>query len=50
MWKVNLPERFEFTKPQLWPEWKQRFEQFRTATKLNKDDEIEISSLIYSLL
>ena len=50
MLKMNPPESFEFTKPQLWPEWKQRFEPYRTATKLNKeDDEIQISTLIYSM-
>ena len=48
MLKMNPPEILEVTKPQLWPEWKQRFERFRTATKLNKqDDEIQITTLIY---
>ena len=33
-----------------WPEWKQRFERYRIATKLNKEDnEIQISTLIYSM-
>ena len=50
MLKINPPENFEFTKPQLWPEWKQRFTRYRIATKLNKeDDEIQISALIYSM-
>ena len=47
---MNPPESFEFTKPQLWPEWKQRFERYRIATKLNKEDnEIQISTLMYSM-
>ena len=50
MLKINPPENFEFTKPQLSPEWKQRFTRYRIAAKLNKeDDEIQISTLIYSM-
>ena len=50
MLKINSPENFEFTKPQLWPEWKQRFTRYRIATKLKKEDnEIQISMLIYSM-
>ena len=48
--KFNPPEPFEFSKPSNWPEWKQRFLRFRTATKLHKEeDEIQISSLIYAM-
>ena len=50
MLKINLPENFQFTKPQLWPEWKQPFIRYRIPTKLNKEeDEIQISMLIYSM-
>jgi uncharacterized protein YcnI len=50
MLKINAPENFEFAKPQLWPEWKQRFERYRIATKLNKEDnEIQVSTFIYSM-
>lgn len=38
MLKVNPPENFEFSKPLKWPEWKQRFERYSTATKLKKED------------
>ncbi|KAK3106947.1 hypothetical protein FSP39_003645 [Pinctada imbricata] len=46
--KFNPPETFDFSKPSDWPEWKQRFLRYRTASKLHKEDEdIQISSLIY---
>ena len=33
-----------------WPEWKQRFTRFRTATKLNgESDEVQICSLVYAM-
>ena len=48
--KFNPPESFDFTKPSEWPEWKTRFERFRIATKLHKEDkEIQVSSLIYAM-
>ena len=34
----NEPAR-ELSKPQLWPEWKQRFERYRIPTKLNKEND-----------
>ena len=50
MAKFDPPEAFDFTNPSKWPEWKQRFERFRIATKLNKeDDDLQVSSLIYSM-
>ncbi|XP_056014988.1 uncharacterized protein K02A2.6-like [Ostrea edulis] len=48
--KFNPPESFDFSRPSEWPEWKQRFCRYRTATKLDKEDEaIQISSLIYAM-
>ena len=44
------PESFDFTKPNTWSDWKQRFSRFRLATKLNKEDnEVQINSLIYAM-
>ena len=44
MLKVNPLENFELLKPWKW------FQRYRTATKLNKEDnEIQISTLIYSM-
>lgn len=50
MAKFNPPANFSFDKPAEWPEWKQRFERYRLATKLNKDDgEVQVSCLIYAM-
>ena len=48
--KFNPPENFNFHNPSEWKEWKERFSRYRTATKLNKDDEeVQISALIYAM-
>ncbi|KAK9519969.1 hypothetical protein VZT92_022659 [Zoarces viviparus] len=50
MAKFNPPMNFSFDKPGEWPEWKQRFVRFRTATKLDKEDgTVQVSSLIYAM-
>ncbi|KAL6491496.1 hypothetical protein MHYP_G00018410 [Metynnis hypsauchen] len=50
MAKFNPPTGFSFDKPGEWPDWKQRFVRFRTATKLDKEDgAVQVSSLIYSM-
>ena len=50
MAKFDPPEKFHLTQPNRWPEWKQRFERFRVAAKLNKESEdVQISSLVYSM-
>ncbi len=39
-----------FSKPQEWAEWKQRFMRYSSATKLNKEDgEVQVSTLVYAL-
>lgn len=48
--RLNPPERFNFSNPVEWPDWKDRFLRFRMATKLNKDDgEVQVSCLLYSM-
>lgn len=48
--KFNPPENFNFNNPSEWPDWKQRFSRYRTATKLDKDDAtVQISSLVYAM-
>lgn len=48
--KFDLPENSTFIKPSEWQEWKQCFAHFRTATKLNKEEEeIQVCSLIYAI-
>lgn len=50
MAKFTPPTNFAFDKPAEWPDWKQRFVRFRTATKLNKEDgAVQVSSLIYAM-
>ena len=47
--KFNPPTAFSFDKSGEWPDWRQRFVRFRTATKLNKEDGVvQVSSLIYA--
>lgn len=50
MAKFNPPECFPFDRPNEWADWKQRFQRFRNATKLDKEDgEVQVSSLIYAM-
>ena len=50
MAKFNPPTNFSFDKPAEWPDWKQRFVRFRTATKPDKEDgAVQVSSLIYAM-
>ena len=47
MLKFDPPEKLEYAKLQEWPDWKQCFERFRCAMKLNKEDEVlQINALI----
>ena len=50
MARFNPPSAFDFSKPNLWPDWKQRWKRFHSAVKMNKEDgEVQVSSLIYSM-
>ena len=50
MLKLDPPEKLDFAKPQEWLDWKQRFERFRCATKLNKEDKVlQINTPIYTM-
>ncbi|KAL1279202.1 hypothetical protein QQF64_025875 [Cirrhinus molitorella] len=50
MLKFSPPESFPFERPSEWPEWKQRFMRYRTATKLTQEDgDVQVSALIYSM-
>ena len=47
---IKTPENFDFKQPDNWPKWKNRFEQFRIASGLNKEDEPrQVSTLLYCL-
>ena len=44
------PEKFAFTKPQMWEKWFQCFERFRSASGLSdKPLDIQVNSLIYCM-
>ena len=50
MGKFSPPDPFDFGKPQLWPDWKQRWLRYHTATELGKKaQDVQISSLIYAM-
>ena len=46
--KLPPPESLNFDKPTEWPVWKERFNRYRTATKLDKEEgSVQVSQLIY---
>lgn len=48
--KYNPPPKFDFTKPSLWPEWREQFLTFRIATKLKNDEgTVQVHSLLYAM-
>ena len=50
MLKLSPPEKFDFSKPLVWPDWKQNFSRFRLSTKLHKEEgAVQVSALIYRM-
>ena len=50
MLKLSPPEKFDFSKPLDWPDWKQNFLRFRLATKFHKEEGVmQVSALIYTM-
>ena len=44
------PDNFDFSTPEQWPAWRQRFLRYRTASELSKKTvEVQTSVLIYSM-
>jgi hypothetical protein len=44
------PPAFDFQSPELWRDWKTRFERFRIATELDKKRKImQVNSLLYAM-
>lgn len=42
-------ENLDFSHPELWPEWKQRFHRFGIGTKLDKDsEEVQVYSAVFT--
>ena len=47
---LKTPENFDFSKPDQWSKWKRRFEQFASASGLDKEEDARrISTLLYCL-
>ena len=48
--RVQLPEKFDFSRQEEWPKWGRRFERFRQASGLVKEEEeSQINTLIYAM-
>ena len=48
--RVQLPEKFDFSRQEEWPKWSRRFERFRQASGLAKEEEeSQINTLIYAM-
>jgi len=44
------PERFDFSKPNEWPQWKRTYKRFHSCTEMSKKDGIvQVDSLIYAM-
>ncbi len=50
MAKFQPPDNFDFSHPERWPDWRQRFHRYRIATKLDKEEaEVQVCTLLYSM-
>jgi hypothetical protein len=48
--KLPAPESFNFTQPNAWPDWKERFLRFSIATKLSRETgEVQVFTLLYCM-
>ena len=47
---IQPPNPLDFSAPQNWEEWKKRFDRYRIACKLDKEDgEIQVNTLLYTM-
>ena len=47
---LQAPGPFQFNSPDEWPKWRRRFEQYRVASELAKEDnERQVIALLYCL-
>ena len=47
---IQPPQQFDFKKPDEWAKWKRRFEQFLSASGLDKEDDArKVNTLLYCL-
>ena len=48
--RLQPPENFDFSKPDEWPKWKKRFQQFRGASGLSGESDVrQVDTLLYCL-
>ena len=48
--RLEPPEPFDFKKPDDWPKWKRRFQQYRVASGLVDEGEVrQVSTLLYCM-
>jgi len=48
--QLKPPEHFDFSKPDEWPKWKKRFQQYGSASGLNAKGELrQVDTLLYCL-
>ena len=48
--RIQLPEKFDISRQEEWPKWSRRFERFRQASGLLKEEEeSQINMLIYAM-
>ena len=48
--QIPLPEKLESKRPEEWQRWIERFECYRIAATLNKNDEaVQVSTLVYAM-
>ena len=50
MFRLQPPQKFDFTATWNWQTWRQRFQRFRIASKLSEESaETQVSTLIYCM-
>ena len=48
--RVDVPEKFVFSRQEDWPKWSRHFERFRQASGLANEDEVsQVNTLIYTM-
>ena len=48
--QIAPPEKFDFSQPDEWPKWLQRFERFRVASGVSaNEEENQVNMLVYSM-
>lgn len=48
--RYSTPDSFDFDKPAFWPEWKKRYERFRSIEKIDQESgRLQVDSLIYTM-